>query len=172
MASTVTTSIVVQFSKGAAGGALTVEVDDRDVASGGLNGGKTQFLPGDPVALLLYKTNSVVLDAVLSSLGSLSAGSQVTISKTEDVTFAGETEATVRYPILGGFTFQWIGSSQGTVSVVDETTLRIPTPPAGQFPVGIARVTYNARATVYNLQHTDPGLSEYSIVAFFAGHTP
>lgn len=172
MANTITTSIVVQFSAGSEGGVLIVEVDDRDATAGGLNGGKTSFLPGDTVNLLLYRSSNVTLLAALASIGSLSAGSQVTISKTEDVTFAGETEASVRYPILpGSLSYQWIGASQGAVTVVGENNVRIPAPPANSYAVGIARVTYNTRATVYRLQHSDPGLSEYGIVAFFAGAT-
>lgn len=172
MANSVTTSIVVQFTKGSADGILIVEVDDRDVSEGGLNGGKTSFLPGDTVNLLLYKGALVSLDAVISSLGSLAAGASATVSKTEDVTFANETEATVRYPISGGFTYEWLGASNGAVSVIGENTLRIPAPATGQIAVGIARVTYNTTATVYRLQHSDPGYAEYGIVAFFSGSTP
>lgn len=172
MPNVVTTSIVVQFSTGSEDGVLTVEVDDRDAAQGGLNGGKTSFVPGDTVFLLLYKSSNVTLQAALASIGSLSAGQQVTISKTEDVTFAGETEASVRYPVLpGSLSYQWIGASLGAVSVISENKVRIPAPPANSYPVGIARVTYDTRATAYRLQHSDPGLSEYGIVAFFAGAT-
>ncbi len=172
MASTVTTSIVVQFTQAdGASGVLVVEVDDREAAEGGLNGGKTSFMPGDTVKLLRYKSSNVTIDAEEVSLGSLGAGASVVVSKTEDVTFAGETEASVRYPITSGFSYSWIGRDNGVVSVVGETTLRVPEPATGEYVVGIARVTYNTTGTVLTLTHSDPGLSEYGIVVFVAGHT-
>jgi|PlaIllAssembly_1097288.scaffolds.fasta_scaffold00090_8 hypothetical protein len=172
MANVVTTSIVVQFSTGAAAqGLLLVEVDDRDPAAGGLNGGKTSFAPGDPVNLLLYKTANVTLNAAIVSLGSIAAGTSVTVAKEEDVIFAGEVETTTKYPVSGGFSYTWVGASLGTISLVGENTLRVPEPAAGSYAVGVAKVKYNATATVYKITHSDPGLPEYSIVAFFAGAT-
>jgi len=172
MANTVTTSIVVQFTQAdGTSGTLVMEVDDRATADGGLNGGKTSFMPGDTVWLLRYKSSNVVLDAQETSLGSLAEGAAVVVSKTEDVTFAGETEASVRYPITSGFTYTWVGKDNGTISVIGETTLRIPEPAAGSYAVGIAKVTYNTTATVVTLTHSDPGLPDYGIVVFVAGHT-
>jgi hypothetical protein len=174
MASTVTASIVVQFTKSASSdAALVVEVDGRETADGGLNGGKTSFMPGDTVHLLLYKTSDVILDGYLTSLGSLFPVSLVPIiiPVTEDISFAGETEAKVKYPIVSNFNYQWIGANNGPIVPVSETTLTIPPAPAGSYPVGVARVAYNTQALVFRLSHSDPGLAEYSIVAFFAGHT-
>lgn len=171
MPSTVTTSIVVQFTKGEADGVMIAEVDDREVSAGGLNGGRTSFLPGDTVRLLLYKGALVIIDHVEASLGALTVGSLVTIQKTEDISFAGETEASLRYPVTGSFAYQWLGKNNGVVSVVGETGLRIPEPAAGQHVVGIARVTYNTQARVYTLNHSDLGLSEYGVMAYFVGHT-
>lgn len=174
MANTVTTSIVVQFSQGQnATGTLLVEVDDRAVIDGGLNGGKTSFLPGDPVSLLLYKTSDVILDAAITSLGSLASGTLVTVTKTEDITFANETEASLRYPVLGALnSVVWIGANLGSIAMTSETGLRVPAAPVGQYGVGIARITYTTQARIYTLTHSDPGYSEYPIVVFFAGHTP
>lgn len=172
MASSVTTSIVVQFAQSSGSSSiLTAEVDDRAVIDGGLNGGKTSFLPGDTVALLMYKTSDVILDAAMTSLGTLAAGSSVIVSKTEDITFAGETEATLRYPVTGSLSYQWIGADLGAISLIGENTLRIPAAAAGSYPVGLARITYQTTAQIYTLSHSDPGLSDYGIVVFYAGHT-
>lgn len=173
MANTVTTSIVVQFTKAdGTDGTLVVEVDDRETADGGLNGGKTSFLPGDTVKLLRYKSSNVTIDAEMSSLGSLIAGGSVSLVKEEDVTFAGETEASVRYPIVSMLSHEWIGTNPGSISVVGETTLRIPEPAAGSYAVGFARVKYTTSATILTLTHSKPaGVSEYGIVVFVAGHT-
>lgn len=172
MANTVTTSIVVQFTQAdGTSGTLVVEVDDRATTEGGLNGGKTSFMPGDTVRLLRYKSSNVTIDAQETSLGSLSDGTSIVLSKSEDVTFANETEASVRYPITSGFTYSWVGKDNGTISVVGETTLRIPAPATGSYAVGIAKVTYNTTATIVTLTHNDPGISEYGIVVFVAGHS-
>lgn len=175
MAKTVTASIVVQFDRGADSSAvMIVEIDDREIADGGTNGGKTTFLPGDDVNLLLYKNTTVVVDGWVPSLGSLNPVSYVPIAiqKTEDIVFAGETEVNVRYPVLGNFSYQWVGANLGAITVVNENTVRVPEPAAGTYAVGVARVSYTTYALVYKLSHSDPGLVEYSIVAFFAGHEP
>ena len=175
MAKTVTASIVVQFNKDAASDAvMLVEIDDREVAEGGTNGGKTSFMPGDDVNLLLYKNTSVVVDGWVASLGSLNAVSLVpiVIPKTEDIAFSGEVEASLRYPMHGAFSYQWIGVNLGTITVVGENKLTVPVQPAGSYSVGVARVSYNTNALLFRLSHSDPGLTDYSIVAFFAGHQP
>lgn len=171
MANTITTSIVVQFTKGDSGGAFTVEVDDRSATDGGLNGGKTSFLPGDTVYLLAYKTTSVIVDAAVASLGSLVKTGTATIVKNEDITFAGETTANLRYPVSSGFSYEWIGNSLGVLSLADQTQVQVPAPPAGAYAVGVARCTYTAQADIYRLSHSALAYSDYSIVAFFAGHT-
>lgn len=171
MANTVTTSIVVQFSTTEGEGVLLVEVDDRETADGGLNGGKTSFLPGDTVFLLMYKTSNVVIDAAVTSLGSLSPGTTITIAKTEDIIFANEQEASTRYPVVSGFTYEWIGADNGAVSLVGETSLRIPAPATGTYTAGVCRINYNTTAQVYTLAHSAETYPEYSIVVLFVGHT-
>lgn len=172
MPNTVTTSIVVSFSSGESGGLFFVEVDDREAADGGLNGGKTSFLPGDTVFLLAYKSSGVIIDGVQSSIGSMSFVGNATMIKSEDIIFAGETEVSVRYPIVSGLTYEWVGNSLGSISQVGDNTLRVPAPPSGAYSVGVAKCSYTTQAGIYRLAHSDPGYSEYDVVAFFAGHTP
>lgn len=171
MASKVTTSVVVRFATGDQDGTLLVEVDDRDKDDGGLNGGRSSFNPGDNVFLLLYKSSNVVLDHSSSSLGTLTKTGTTVVTQTEQVTFAGEEEATVRYPISGSIlTTTWFGNNLGNISVVGETAVRIPTPASG-YSVGIAEITYRSNADIYRLSHSALSAEEYSIVAFYAGHT-
>ena len=171
MASTITASVVVQFTKGDSGGVLVVEVDGREPSAGGLNGGNSSFLPGDTAYLLLYKSPTVVIDWVESSLGAIYAGQLVSIAQEEDITFADTTEATIQYP--AGFldSYTWLGRNLGTVSLTNDNQLRIPTPAAGDHACGVCRVKYTTEARVYTLQHSDPGLAEYPVLALFIGHS-
>jgi hypothetical protein len=167
---TVTTSVVVQFTTGEGEAVLVAEVDDREAVDGGLNGGKTSFLPGDSVYILRYRSKNVIMDSEQASLGSLSGGSSTTVDKEEDVTFAGETEASLRYPVSGGFSYEWIGNSPGAITLVGETKLKIPDAEPGVYPVGVAKVKYTSTAEVFQLSHGALAIPEYSIVVFFAGH--
>lgn len=172
MANTVTTSIVVQFTTTTGtSGVLVLEVDDRAVTDGGLNGGKSSFLPGDDVYLLMYKGSNVTIDALLTSLGAIYTGVSVTVQKTEDITFAGETEASLKYPTNALTSYTWLGRNNGNVTLVGDNTLKIPAPATGDYPVGICRVVYNTQGVVQKLVHSDPGFSDYGIVVFVAGHT-
>ena len=70
----VTASLVVTFGSDAEDDALLIaEVDNRDLSDGGLNNGRTQFLPGDTVAYLVYKHKLSTTEHKVSA-GSVSAG--------------------------------------------------------------------------------------------------
>lgn len=171
MASTVTASVVVQFTKGTTGGILTVEVDGREVSEGGLNGGDTSFLPGDTVALLMYKSPTVVIDYIESSMGVLYEGVTVSVAQEEDIIFADTTEGTIKYPAGYLDSYTWLGNNLGTVTLTNDNQLRIPAPATGDHACGVLRVTYTSQAKVYRLQHSDPGLTDYSVLALFIGHS-
>ena len=55
----ITTSFTVTFSSSSSDGILIAEVDEREVAEGGLNT-KTSFAPGDAVAYLVFRGTGIV----------------------------------------------------------------------------------------------------------------
>jgi hypothetical protein len=171
MASVVTTSIVVQFSRGEDGGVFSVEVDGREVADGGLNGGRSSFLPGDTVKLLLFKSANTTVDYVEASLGALTTQSATVFVKVqEDLTFANETEASLSKPTTGLSSVVWLGRNLGTLALSGDSKVVIPAPSVGDYAVGVARVVYYSQAHVYTLTHSSlAGVSEYPIVALFIG---
>jgi hypothetical protein len=120
----------------------------------------------------MYKSANVTLieGTPVSSLGSVVATGVVhTVAKSEDVVFAGTTEANLQLPPIDGtFAYVWLGTSYGTISQ-SGTSLKIPKPAEGVHIAGVARCTYSARGVEYRLTHTALVYSEYSIVVFFAG---
>jgi hypothetical protein len=143
MAGVVTTNIVVQFgNEGDQQYFLEAEIDSRDT---GLNGGRTNFLPGDAPYFLVYKSPELVLTFETSS-GSIASGGSEIIDVTEYVIFAKESEARLsKYPVSG---VSWTklagsGASAPTVSGVD---LSIP-----NTEVSVWKATYQTRAYIYRL---------------------
>jgi hypothetical protein len=167
----ITATLVVNFSTGAVGGdGLVAEVDSRP---DGLNGGKTSFVPGDDVYILVYKTTNVTLNTPVSSHGAViyQAGlSPVAIEKTDDLQFVDEITADLRYPIpLSGFTGAWLGNNLGNVTARSETTVGITQPVDAHF-AGVYRVSWSPEALVYRLTNTAlTGYTEYPIVVHFTG---
>lgn len=170
MPSKVTTSVVVQFATGDADGTLVAEVDGRDPDDGGLNGGKTSFVPGDDVIILTYKSDNVAISFTDSSLGQLVvSGSAFAVEVEEQVTFAGEEEASVRYPINGALkSVEWFGNNLGNVTPLGQNKVQIPAPSSGH-SVGVAKLTYDSIAVPYRLSQTSYDADDYSIVCFFLG---
>lgn len=173
----VTTSFTVSFGAGSGeGGMLKAEVDDR---LDGVNKGKTSFIPGDPVGWLLFKTQNgaaaVTVDAIVTSLGTVSPGQASSKEVTETLQFANEATANLGYPITGNFkSIKWVGNSLGNLVIVNETTVKIAdfkgTPLAPQ--VGVVEVVYDSPCQVYTLTHTPPeSILNYEILVYIAGHT-
>lgn len=145
MATTVTTSLVVNFEAGDADAVLDAEIDDRD---DGMNKGNTSFVAGDRVGYLIYKTSNVALQNQIASAGSLISRGTEVIAVEEFIAFANEKEVALPRPVYSGWTSPvWYGRNLGGVTVVNETTARI-----GTEGVGVCKVKYNTLAYKWELQ--------------------
>lgn len=169
----VTTSIVVSFDDSTGGDSIfSVEVDSRE---DGLNGGKTNFLPGDDVYLLMFKSSNVVVDAALTSKGSVNQTKATTKDIDEYAVFAAERESSLSYPVPSSYTFDWIGDSNlGGVHIANESKIVLNTQEIDlpEYYVGVGQIKYSSPALVYKLSGTlIPNLDSYQIALFFAGHT-
>ena len=164
----VTANITVSFGAdgGAAGdGHLSAEVDNRAT---GLNGGNTQFEPGDTAYFLVFRSDNVRIDSVQSSAGSIIGATVGTVTREEDLSFADVDSATLRVPASGITSIIWLGRSLGGLSLqADGVTVK--TSARG---VGVARVTYTAKNVhAYGLAAPSSvaGLTDFSILVFVAG---
>lgn len=161
----VTASIVVNFGGTTAGSSLKAEVDNRDEVSGGLNAGKTSFLAGDRVGILVFK-NRVTNVTATSSAGSISTGPTGLKVFTEDVEFVNSNEANLSYTATAISNVTWLGNSLGNVVNAGDGKVR-----SAQKGVAIARITYTAQYSSYYLQSpaTLGGLTNFPIVVFITG---
>ena len=143
----VTASIVVSFGKDADSDAILIaEVDDRSLQEGGLNNGRTQFLPGDTVTYLVYK-HKLSSTTHKSSAGTISQGLVNRSRQIEEVvTFFDTVEGSVRYPIYSLDSVEWLGNNLGAMAAPGGTQLRAATP-----GVGVAIVKYTAQFDVWRL---------------------
>lgn len=166
----VTANITVSFGDAAAAAAanahLSAEVDGRD---DGLNGGETSFAPGDTAYFLIYKSSNVTYDTPVSSAGTISAaGSQITVTKEDDIQFADADSATLSIPAESISSVTWLGRSLGSLTLqADKTTVK-----ASAKGVAVARVTYTCKADAFGLASpaTLAGLTDFSILVFILGH--
>jgi len=166
----ITATLVVNFGGQAASDndSLVAEIDDRET---GLNSGKTSFLPGDDVWILLYKSENVTLNTPVTSWGDLilRAGDEL-VEKEADIQFVDEVESRVGYPMRDGFTSQWIGRTALGLVQTGELTLQIAQPADVEHWARLLRVNWTARAAAYKLTNTYiAGLTEYSIICHFTG---
>ncbi len=160
-------TIVVQFGNPDGSGAeghLSAEIDGRPT---GLNAGKTSFAPGDSVAILVFKTGNVRITATGCSAGSISARGTVTVTRTEDVTFADSKTGSLSVPSTGSLSVKWLGRSLGGLfRGADAMSIT-----AGGKGIAVARITYQATAHVYTLYSPSSvaGETDYSIAVVIAG---
>ena len=166
MADHVTASIVVNFKAAGsnAAGILSAEVDGRE---DGLNLGKTSFVPGDSVGVLVYKGDDVKVDAVSSSAGSISYLGTQLVTITELVQFANVNTASVNKPIASINSTKWLGNDGGNVSLTDQVNLKIANP-----VVGVLKITYTSIARGYRLSgvpHPLSGETEYDVLVYVEG---
>lgn len=142
----VTASLVVTFGSDAEDDALLIaEVDNRDLSDGGLNNGRTQFLPGDTVAYLVYKHKLSTTEHKVSA-GSVSAGGSGQRQIEEVVTFFDNQDASLRYPVYTLDSFEWLGNNLGAISAPGGQSIR-----AASAGVGVAIVKYTAKFDVFRL---------------------
>ena len=171
------TTQVVQFGTGSddpySNLHLSAEIDDREANEGGLNGGDTDFAPGDTAVFLVYKSSTITLKSPVASAGSVSYDGTTTVRKTEFVTFANEPEGNLDVPAASLGTREWIGNDLGTVTLKDETTLVLDSIPEGIY-AGVLKITYDATATVGRLDSgpfasAHPEMTEFEIVVVVVG---
>lgn len=173
--SKITASFTVTFSSPDSEGILLAEVDDREVADGGLNS-KTSFAPGDPVAYLVFRGTGVTVDDQYHSYGShTSLGSAVTVEKEESLTFYGpdQLEQTLKYPVSSIISYEWIGNSSFNTPKFNGQSVSVTTPASVIYAAGILNVKYKSKADPYRLIHAPLGYPEYEIATLVVGtYTP
>jgi hypothetical protein len=159
------TSFQISFGTkdGAASAHLSAEIDDR---AEGLNAGKTQFVPGDTAWFLVYKSDNVTYADPVPSAGTITAGAAVTITKEEDLAFADTDTATINIPATAIVSYTWLGTSLGTLVLIDPTTVK-----ATAKGVAVCRVKYTAAADSWALASPAQvaGLTDYSILVYILG---
>lgn len=157
----VTATLNVTFTADDGSGAnqlpLILEIDSRE---DGLNGGSTSFRPGDTVYYLLHKAASLSIIEHSATEGSISSAGGGTRRETETLTFSDAKEASVRYPVSSIVSMSWLGTSPGTASLVDDTTITIPSP-----GFGLLRVVYDASYSAYSLSSVPTTIDQVLIWA-------
>lgn len=170
----VTTSLVVELGGAASDSAIfNVQIDDRE---DGLNNGKTSFLPGDDIYLLLFKTSGVTVIDYLTSQGYLVPSGVADYPVEGFATFPVEKEFSLSYPVPAGRTVtkQWLGNDLGNSTIKNESIIALSADDAtlGERYVGVMKYSYTAQASVYRLTDTlINGVDVYQILCYFAGES-
>lgn len=144
------TTQIVQFGEGSGADPyadlhLSAEIDDRD---DGLNGGDTDFQPGDTAYFLVFKSTSITLSNPVASAGSCAYQGTTSVEKVDFVSFANEDEGSLDVPAASIVSKDWVGQDLGATTLQsDQVTLKLDSPPSGIY-AGVLRVTYVATATV------------------------
>lgn len=144
----ISTSFVVQFSPESTGGPSSILRAEIDAFDGGLNGGKTSFIPGDSPVFLVYKSSNVTIDSITVSLGSAASLGQVTTPEKieEDISFIDSDTANTSYPVHSGFESKWIGNALGAANLVGDSLVR-----ANAKGDAILKVKYYSRPNAYRI---------------------
>lgn len=166
MAGAITTTTQITFGSGSEGtdAHLSAEVDNRP---SGLNAGKSSFVGGDPVYVLVYKSDNVSIISTLVSAGSVFPGPNQTVDVEEILTFANSRDASLSKPASGFVGVTWMGNSLGGISIGgNQTSVK-----ASSSGVAVAKVTYKTQAKSYRI--STPvivnGSADFSILFFVAG---
>jgi hypothetical protein len=173
MASTnslLTAHIVVQFADTSANVSIVAEVDDRE---DGYNAGKTSFYHGDTPHLLLFLPSGYEVDQVIPSAGTVSFIADDVKEVEGYLSFPNEDTASVSYPITSDWTYAWLGTSLGAISVADQFTASLPPrgfdtvnkKPIPEYRVGIASSYYKSACKVYKLSSVPPTVTQ--VMVFF-----
>ena len=167
MSNAVTTTVQITFGDGAEGKAhLSAEVDKRP---DGLNNGKTSFIGGDPVHVLVYKSSSVTITAAEVSAGTVHFAEPQLVDVEDIITFADKREASLSRPASGPLGVTWFGKSLGGLTVGADGVSVI----ASTQGVAVARVRYKSYATAYRISTPTAlnGDKNYNLLFFVAGVT-
>ena len=164
----VTTTVQISFgdADAEAGAHLSAEVDSRP---DGLNAGKSSFVGGEPVYVLVYKSNNVSIKEKILSAGTIfGAGSEV-VENEEFITFSNTRESSISKPASGPLTVTWYGKSLGGISVAgDGVSLT-----ASASGVAVAKVVYKSNAQAFRISTplTLGGSPDYSILLYILGES-
>lgn len=148
-------TLVVGFGEDAAGasGAISAEWEEIIGADGEV---KNQYVPGDVAYLLIHHDDTVTIDAVRMTSGSVSKTGEVVLSRSAEMGFADAAdEQSLQYLPAGGLSFDWYGNAGGG-AVVDKKNVNLS---AGQFPC-LAEVSYPVRFIRYQVQTPMMDLAE------------
>ncbi len=166
------TNATIRVSFGIQGGAsaayhLSAEVDSRDLAAGGLNGGKTSFEPGDTVKILVYKSSNVTIDSVTASSGSASLGGSSIVTKNTEVMFEDTKTASLPFPADSISHPVWVGTSLGSPSLTaDKQNVQV-----GNSGVAVLSMDVTTTAMIITLTSAASvnGLTSYSVLVMVKG---
>lgn len=171
----ITANLVVNFSNGTEGddSVLQAEIDSREE---GFNSGNTSFTPAQTVYYLVNKTPDVDIVEHLSTAGRIEYVTSITVDQEEALAFAGESEATVRYPIAGAYQSKWLGIVPPANLVLTGPTRFALQDSAGtpHDGLGMLKVNYSTNFDVYRLTGLPAvlsGESDYSVIIYISGET-
>lgn len=164
-------SATIQVSFGAESGSvdghLSAAIDDR---ADGLNGGDTDFAPGDTAYFLVFRSANVEYDTPVLSAGSLVAAavSGGYVEREEDLSFADTNQASLSVPSSALVSFEWFGRSLGDLALLSDAQ----TVEASASGVAVCRVKYRAPCTAHGLASPSSlnGKTDYSVLVFIRGH--
>ncbi|MDH5637432.1 MAG: hypothetical protein OEZ04_02965 [Nitrospinota bacterium] len=165
MSNAVTTTVQITFGLGDKSRAhLSAEVDKRP---NGLNKGNTSFVGGEPVYVLVYKSNSVNITATEVSAGTIHFAERQLVDVEDVITFANKREARLPRPASAPLSVTWFGQSLGGLTVGEDGVSVI----ASTEGVAVARVRYKAYANAYRISTPTAlnGEKNYSLLFFVAG---
>ena len=168
----VTTSLVVSLGGDTAGESIySVQVDSRE---DGLNGGTTNFNPGNDIYLLLSRSDNVTTLASVASKGSLEYKGTEKFEVEGFADFPNENEYSLTYPVPAGvnITTKWLGNDLGGFTVQNQSKIVLSTDPTALSDpyVGIMKYSYTSVLDVYLLKNTlINNEAEYQILCYFAG---
>lgn len=162
----VTTSIVVQINDPAASGSSSAraqaEVDSRE---DGLNNGKTSFIAGDSVYILLFKDSNVSITSVTASSGTCVKEGSGSMTIDEFVTLANSDSTSTEKPAVN-LTATVVAGAATLVSTENGNIV------ASEPSVAVISVSYTANFDIYKLSGFPAALDgkkDYPIVVFFSG---
>lgn len=151
------------------GGILVLEIDDRP---DGLNGGNTQFQPGDTAYFLRYTGALVDIIAQRTNVGTISAAGSGTRTINDVIALNNTRETTLRYQFESDFSADWVGQrydARGLPKAIsftrDGDVIRFSEP-----VYGALELSYTTRFTAWKLANVP--LDQASAFIFAIGEIP
>lgn len=170
--SKISTSLVINFGEApvipvdeiSKDGFLSCSIDDRP---DGLNGGKTVFVSGDTIGLLVYSSSNISNIVTTSSVGTMVLIGSGTRSIDEFLIFNDSQQENLSFPASSNFTSSWVGVSGGTVEVTNEKTVELIA-----VATVVLRTMYTASFLIFSLSGIPTmvgGLTRFPIAVVIQG---